>query len=117
SAAPSAAKSPPAAAANRAPTPGKITCAAAPTPSTIPANCRWHRESPSTVKHQDPSIKAQTNSKSQKAKSQTAERLSLPPVWDFDRFRSFGFVCALELGFLVILHPAEPYIKVVESAS
>src|SRR5262249_31484070 len=41
--APSAAKKKPAAAANPAPTPGKTTCAAPPTPLTTPASCPWPR--------------------------------------------------------------------------
>ena len=45
SAAPSAARRTPAAAASPAPTPGRPTCAARPTPSTTRASCRWRRAS------------------------------------------------------------------------
>src|SRR6218665_2420443 len=48
SAAPSAARRKPAAAANPAPTPGRRTCAARPTRSTTRARCRWPRASSST---------------------------------------------------------------------
>ena len=43
SAAPSAARRRPAAAANPAPTPGRPTCGAPPTPSTTARRCRWRR--------------------------------------------------------------------------
>jgi hypothetical protein len=48
SAAPSAARRRPAAAASRARTRGRSTCAARPTPSTTPTRCRWRRASSST---------------------------------------------------------------------